>query len=92
MRQLIYRDRLDKCYTGRYLGLCRQFHETYPQIQKSLISESGTAGIWKSLISKLPANDVDKIPESASLALLEIPVKRLLERLSFRCSCQARMR
>jgi hypothetical protein len=29
---------LDKCYTDRYLRLCRQFYETYPQIRKSLIS------------------------------------------------------
>lgn len=30
---------LDKGYTGRYLGLCRQFYATYPQIRKSAISE-----------------------------------------------------
>ena len=30
---------LDRCYTGRYLRLCRQFYATYPQIRKSLISE-----------------------------------------------------
>ena len=29
---------LDRCYTDRYLRLCRQFYETYPQIRKSLIS------------------------------------------------------
>ena len=31
---------IDKCYTSRYLRLCRQFYETYPQIRKSLISKS----------------------------------------------------
>jgi hypothetical protein len=31
---------LDRCYTGRYLGLCRQLFDVYPQIRKSLISES----------------------------------------------------
>ncbi len=30
---------LDRCYTGRYLGLCRQLFDTYPEIRKSLISE-----------------------------------------------------
>ena len=30
---------LDRCYTARYLRLCRQFYTTYPQIRKSLISE-----------------------------------------------------
>ena len=29
---------VDRCYTGRYLRLCRQFYETYPQIGKSVIS------------------------------------------------------
>jgi predicted nuclease of restriction endonuclease-like (RecB) superfamily len=34
---------LDRCYTGRYLGLCRQLFDTYPSIRKSVISESGFA-------------------------------------------------
>ncbi|WP_373500831.1 YhcG family protein [Desulfococcus sp.] len=34
---------LDRCYTGRYLGLCRQLFDTYPSIRKSVISESGIA-------------------------------------------------
>lgn len=33
---------LDRCYTGRYLGLCRQFCSSYPDIGKSVISESTT--------------------------------------------------
>ena len=34
---------LDRSYTGRYLGLCRQLFDAYPSIRKSLISESGLA-------------------------------------------------
>ena len=30
---------LDLCYTGRYLGLCRQLYDVYPAIGKSVISE-----------------------------------------------------
>jgi hypothetical protein len=45
---------LDRCYTDRYLRLCRQFYETYPQIRKSLISETGLIPNWKSPISGLP--------------------------------------
>ena len=36
------KSRLDRCYTGRYLGLCRQLFDCYPQIRKSVISESST--------------------------------------------------
>ena len=32
---------LDRCYTGRYLGLCRQLFDVYPSIRKSVISECG---------------------------------------------------
>ena len=34
---------LDRCYTGRYLGLCRQLFDVYPSIRKSVISESDSA-------------------------------------------------
>jgi len=47
---------LDRCYTGRYLRLCRQLYEIYPQIRKSLISKFGRLKIRKSPISALPAN------------------------------------
>ena len=47
---------LDRCYTGRYLRLCRQLYEIYPQIRKSLISKFGGLKIRKSPISALPAN------------------------------------
>lgn len=55
---------LNRCYTGRYLGLCRQLFDVYPGIRKSLISEFrllpgpgtrqniDTAKIRKSAISK----------------------------------------
>jgi len=57
-------DCLDRSYTGRYLGLCRQLFDVYPGIRKSVISEftppwvadtlgdSDTAKIQKSLISE----------------------------------------
>ena len=47
---------LDRCYTGRYIRLCRQLYEIYPQIRKSLISKFGRLKIRKSPISELPAN------------------------------------
>lgn len=55
---------LDRSYTGRYLGLCRQLFDMYPEIRKSVISEfkllplpgtprgSAAAEIQKSLISE----------------------------------------
>ena len=30
---------LDRCYIGRYFGLCRQLFDVYPSIRKSAISE-----------------------------------------------------
>lgn len=74
---------LDKCYTGRYLGLCRQFHDTYPQIRKSLISESGAIGIWKSLISELPVQGLHLSLPTLDLTSPKVPARLLLERLSF---------
>ena len=43
---------LDHCYTGRYLRLCRQFYNTYPQIRKSLISKLEISRNGKSVISE----------------------------------------
>lgn len=74
---------LDKCYSGRYLGLCRQFHDTYPQIRKSLTSASGAAVIWKSLISELPVQREEPTQAAAGSASQEVPGRLLLERLSF---------
>lgn len=47
---------LDRCYTGRYLGLCRQLFDAYPSIRKSVISESGIAllpGILEPSVARL---------------------------------------
>jgi hypothetical protein len=55
---------LERSYTGRYLGLCRQLFDVYPRIRESVISEftflplpgalrgSASAEIQKSLISE----------------------------------------
>lgn len=69
------RHELDRSYTGRYLGLCRQFCNAYPQIRKSLISELASLPIGKSLISESQANEPD--PDSERLTDV------LLRRLSF---------
>ena len=45
---------LDRCYSARYLRLCRQLYVTYLQIRKSLISKFGQPGKGKSAISELP--------------------------------------
>ncbi len=55
---------LDRCYTGRYLRLCRQFYTTYPQIRKSLIS-------------KLPALSKYQAKMSTSVTPPEMIVERL---------------
>jgi len=76
---------LDKCYTGRYLRLCRQFYDTYPHIRKSLISEFGLFDKGKSLISELP----DPLRETGCRIVetlspqLTVPGSKLVERLSF---------
>lgn len=44
---------LDRCYSARYLRLCRQLYTAYPQIRKSLISIFGDSGKWKSPVSGL---------------------------------------
>jgi len=78
---------LDKCYTGRYLGLCRQFYETYPQIRKSLISKLGlaTEDKGKSAISELPPASEAGEPFGSGASPLgwAVPGERLVERLSF---------
>lgn len=76
---------LDKCYTDRYLRLCRQLYETYPQIRKSLISIFQQPGKGKSAISELPSLpgvDGAEIVPTVS-AQLVIPGEKLVERLSF---------
>lgn len=76
---------LDKCYTDRYLRLCRQLYETYPQIRKSLISIFQQPEKGKSAISELPSlPGVDRTEIAPTVsALLVIPGEKLVERLSF---------
>jgi predicted nuclease of restriction endonuclease-like (RecB) superfamily len=76
---------LDKCYTGRYLRLCRQVYDVYPQIRKSLISRFGTLEKGKSPISRLPgaAAENDKTIVPTVSAQLTIPGDKLVQQLSF---------
>ena len=76
---------LDRCYTGRYLRLCRQFYETYPQIRKSLISRLGSPDSGKSLISELPSLPGEDRPQTAPAVPeeLSVPGDKIIERLSF---------
>jgi len=76
---------VNRCYTGRYLGLCRQFYEAYPQIRKSLISKSGVFEIRKSPISEknnLLTNDVSRDAKATPSRLI-IPGEKLITQLSF---------
>ena len=76
---------LEKCYTARYLRLCRQLYITYPHIRKSLISKFGQQGKGKSPISKLPAlpvADESEIVDTLSPELI-VPGDQLIDRLSF---------
>ncbi|HQL87582.1 MAG TPA: PDDEXK nuclease domain-containing protein [Lentisphaeria bacterium] len=69
---------LDRCYTGRYLRLCRQFYSLYPHIRKSLISESRLPAFWKSLISESDQPVDNAVPTVPSLS-----AERLVTSLSF---------
>lgn len=69
---------LDRCYTGRYLGLCRQLFDTYPEIRKSVISESGPSVFPM----PSPTEQVRSIRKSA-ISKLHPPHRLLVERLSF---------
>ncbi|MBT3202652.1 MAG: hypothetical protein HN350_22355 [Phycisphaerales bacterium] len=74
-------DILDRCYTGRYLRLCRQFYNMYPQIRKSLISESIPPLIRKSTISELPS-----MPQESESSHAQPPTVRpevIVSKLSF---------
>lgn len=78
-------DGLDKCYTDRYLRLCRQFYDIYPQIRKSLISRFGSDAKGKSVISKLPEHLADgdcQIVPTVSAQLI-VPGEKLIKALSF---------
>jgi hypothetical protein len=69
---------LDRCYTGRYLGLCRQLFDTYPEIRKSLISESALP------LLPLPVpNESMKHIRKSAISELHLQPHMLVERLSF---------
>jgi hypothetical protein len=70
---------LDRCYTGRYLGLCRQLFDAYPSIRKSVISESGIA-----LLPEIPEPTVAQ-PETRKSVISELGADpgTLIQRLSF---------
>jgi predicted nuclease of restriction endonuclease-like (RecB) superfamily len=54
---------LDRFYTGRYLGLCRQLFDVYPEIRKSVTSEFTPLGMpWSSPAGK--ADAIRKLPIS----------------------------
>jgi predicted nuclease of restriction endonuclease-like (RecB) superfamily len=78
LAETLHKD-LDRCYTDRYLRLCRQFYATYPQFRKSLISKSTQAGIRKSLISELPF-DTRREKRKQSM---QFSAEELLTKLSF---------
>lgn len=70
---------LDRCYTGRYLGLCRQLFDAYPSIRKSVISESGIVllpGILEPSVAR---------PETRKSVISELGADSwtLVQRLSF---------
>jgi predicted nuclease of restriction endonuclease-like (RecB) superfamily len=77
---------LDRCYTDRYLRLCRQFYETYPEIRKSVISKFDLPDLWKSPISDLsgpPAGVIAPQIEQKLSPQMSIPADKLMEQLSF---------
>jgi len=70
---------LDRCYSGRYLGLCRQLFDVYPAIRKSVISESA----WLSLrVHGSLLADASAIQKSA-ISEFAIDSQLVVERLSF---------
>jgi predicted nuclease of restriction endonuclease-like (RecB) superfamily len=71
-------DGLDRCYTGRYLGLCRQLFDAYPGIRKSLISEF----TWLTLPWTPPYEEADGIQKS-TISESGVDPHILVERLSF---------
>lgn len=78
------RTELDRAYTGRYLGLCRQFHCIYPDIGKSLISDSTVfPANWKSLISETSATEGADRAEAPEIDGAVVPASVLLRGLSF---------
>jgi len=81
LAQILHKE-LDRCYTDRYLRLCRQFYEVYPypQIRKSVISYSESNQIRKSLISGLRIPKYDVTRKRFSVL---VPAQELFGKLSF---------
>jgi predicted nuclease of restriction endonuclease-like (RecB) superfamily len=67
------RKNLDKAYTGRYLGLCRQLFDAYPQIRKSVISEFKVSDLF------LASREIQK----STISEFELDAETLLQKLSF---------
>ncbi|MBI4669133.1 MAG: hypothetical protein HY747_08105 [Elusimicrobia bacterium] len=74
----VLQEGLDRCYTGHYLGLCRQLFDVYPEIRKSLISKFAPLTLpWfraagrSNVIRKSPISEISPDPNM------------LVERLSF---------
>lgn len=77
-------ERLDRCYTARYLRLCRQFYETYPHIWRSLTAKSSALPFRKSLISEMQSLLPGAGPIVATASpQFSLPAQQLLARLSF---------
>jgi predicted nuclease of restriction endonuclease-like (RecB) superfamily len=69
---------LDRSYTGRYLGLCRQFFDAYPGIRKTVFSEFASSRLpWTP-----PFPPTDSIRKSVISEFGTDP-KKLLEHFSF---------
>ena len=71
---------LDRCYSERYLRLCRQFYDVYPQIGRSQVSKYNLPSIGKS-----PISEFEESYEKGSKEIEEstIPPDLLIDRISF---------
>jgi predicted nuclease of restriction endonuclease-like (RecB) superfamily len=83
---------LDRSYTGRYLGLCRQLFDVYPEIRKSVISESGQTNLpirrsvtAKSIEPEIASDGAHWLSAIRELPTPEFgaPMHRLVNDLSF---------
>lgn len=76
-------DCLDRSYTGRYLGLCRQIFDVYPGIRKSVISESEQSSDPMSIVETLSPQSADAAIRESLAPELGAPLPVLISRLSF---------
>lgn len=72
---------LDRSYTGRYLGLCRQLFDVYPGIRKSVISEFTPFPPQGALRGRASA-EIQKSPISES-GHTNLPIRRSVTAKSF---------